>query len=81
VDHWGGFGDAATDGFGAAFAFSLFRVTMRGVKAESCFAEMTSIGSTADNAPDMTLAWASFSDEGAKEGLEGERAAGEVFER
>jgi len=29
----------------------------------------------------MTLAWASFSDEGAKEGLEGERAAGDVFER
>jgi hypothetical protein len=81
VDHWGGFGDAVTGGFGAAFAFSLFRVTMRGEKAESCFAELTSIGSTADSAPDMTLAWASFSDEGAKEGLEGERAAGDVFER
>jgi hypothetical protein len=54
---------------------------MRGVNAESCFAKLTSIGSTADNAPDMTLAWVSFSEEGAKEGLEGDRAAGEVFER
>jgi hypothetical protein len=81
VDHWGGFGDAVTASFGAALALSPFNVTIRGIKAESCFAELTSIGSTADNAPDMTLAWASFSDEGAKEGLEGDRAAGEVFER
>ena len=81
MDHWGGFGDAVTDGFDDDLAFSLFRVTMRGVRAESCFVEVTSIGSTADNAPDMRLAWTSFSDPGAKEGLDGDRAAGEVFER